>query len=450
MRDHILTLLLVAGLPLSLIRPYFGALIFAWLGLMNPHRLTWSYAETIPWSMLYAVVTLIGIAFAREKIIGRSISAYWLPLAYLAWMTVTSYFALQPTSAWERFDGIWKVQLMCVCSLALLLDRRKIEWFAAIAVLSIIFYGVKGGFFTITSGGAHRVWGPAASVINDNNQLATGLITASPFLYWLYYQTERVWLRRAIIVAGILTLFSVLGSHSRGAFLGLSSMGMLLWFKSRNKLPLLLFMIPVVAIAFAFMPDEYWTRIESIVDYTEDGSATGRLNTWQTALNIANSRITGGGLEYYSAEVFAIYAPNPRVVVSAHSIYFQALGEHGWPGLALFLAILAQIWRTAGRIRKLGDSVIEFTGFALFGRMAQVSLVGFCVGGAFVNVGNWDFIYYILVLLLSMERLIQAQSIAVVAPKGPGSVSNAARAPAQRKSARQDQGAYGKGKHAHS
>ena len=48
LRDLILALLLVGGLPVAIARPMYGVLIFAWLGIMNPHRLTWSFAENIP------------------------------------------------------------------------------------------------------------------------------------------------------------------------------------------------------------------------------------------------------------------------------------------------------------------------------------------------------------------------------------------------------------------
>ena len=40
------------------------------------------------------------------------------------------------------------------------------------AVLSIGFYGLKGGIFTILTGGAQRVWGPPGGFIEGNNELA--------------------------------------------------------------------------------------------------------------------------------------------------------------------------------------------------------------------------------------------------------------------------------------
>ena len=66
----------------------------------------------------------------------------------------------------------------------------------------------------------------------------------------------------------------------------------------------------------------------------------GRINTWTMAYNLANARpIVGGGFEMYTRRTFQEYAPNPEDVHSAHSIYFQMLGEHGYVGLCLFLTL---------------------------------------------------------------------------------------------------------------
>jgi hypothetical protein len=35
----------------------------------------------------------------------------------------------------------------------------------------------------------------------------------------------------------------------------------------------------------------------------------------------------------------------------------------------------------------------------------QVSLVGFAVGGAFVNIAYWELVYYEIVVLMAVDRL---------------------------------------------
>lgn len=413
-RDLLLITLLVLGLPVALARPYYGACVFAWLALMNPHRLTWGPAESFPWSMLYGATTCVGLIFHRDKLISDSVRRLAPVLAYTGWMLVTTIFAFLPDYALGRFDGVWKSQLMCLVTLCLLTSRRRIHIFAVLCIASIVFYGAKGGLFTLISGGDYRVWGPRGSVIADNNQLAAGLVVTLPLLFWLFRIQTRRWMKVAIAVVGTLTVISVFGSHSRGAFLAVVAMAAFLWLRSDRKLALAL-LIPLVAVfVTVLMPDQYWRRIDSISDYQEDSSAQGRLNTWTTAFNIANSRLTGGGFEYYSPEVFAIYAPRPGDVHSSHSIYFQALGEHGWIGLLLFLWILVWAWRMAARVARQPRHSTDDANFPLLGRMVQVALVGYAVGGAFVNIGNWDCIYYVMAIQCAVQRLYESSRMSPV------------------------------------
>ena len=47
---------------------------------------------------------------------------------------------------------------------------------AWVMALSIGFFGVKGGIFTVVGGGENMVWGPPGSFIEGNNELALALI----------------------------------------------------------------------------------------------------------------------------------------------------------------------------------------------------------------------------------------------------------------------------------
>jgi probable O-glycosylation ligase (exosortase A-associated) len=124
------------------------------------------------------------------------------------------------------------------------------------------------------------------------------------------------------------------------------------------------------------------------------------------AFNLANDRpLIGGGFEPYSAATFARYAPDPQLIYSAHSIYFQVLGEHGYVGLGLFLALGLAGWRTARKVIEASRARPELAWCADLARAIQTSLVGFAVGGAFVNIAYWELQYYELVALVAAFRL---------------------------------------------
>lgn len=414
MRDILLTLILVGLLPISFKRPFIGALIFALISLANPHRMTWGFAYSMPWAMAYAGVTILGLLATQERVLGDSIKRYWPMLLYLAWMAVTSIVALEPSEARARWIEVSKVHVMCLVTLALLTDWDKVRLLVWVCICSVGFYGLKGGVFTLMHGGEFLVWGPMASAIQDNNHLAVGLVMMLPMMYWLYTDAKKRWLRWLILFSALMSAVSIFGSHSRSAFLGIAAMSFFLLMKSQHKFAVGIVTV-VTAIGLAsFMPQEYWDRMQSIKTYEEDASAMGRINSWTAAYNVANARITGAGFEWYKPWNFARYAPDPEAVHSSHSIYFQSLGEHGWPGLAIFLSIWAYIWLTCRRIirAKRKDATEEGRSQALLARMIQVSLIGFGVGGAFVNIGNWDMAYYLAISALATARVILAPSTA--------------------------------------
>lgn len=404
MRDILLTLILVGLLPVSLKRPFVGALMFAVISLANPHRFTWGFAYSMPWAQAYAGVTMLGMLFSNDRALGDSIKRYSPVLLYLAWMGVTTIFAIEQADAAHRWVEVMKVHLMCLITLSLLTDWEKVKKLVWTIVFSVGYFGLKGGVFTIVSGGEFLVWGPPQTAIQDNNHLAVGLVVTLPLMYWLFTQAKRKSLRALIAFSALMTVVSIFGSHSRSAFLGIAAMSVFLLLKSQHKFAVGVSGVAVAAALASFMPAEYWGRMESIKTYQDDASAMGRINVWHTAVNIARERITGAGFEYYGPRAFARYAPNPEDIHSSHSIYFQALGEHGWIGLAVFLFIWFHVWARCRRIIRLSDQTKEDIAIAQLARMIQVSLVGFAIGGAFVNIGNWDMMYYLVICALGTER----------------------------------------------
>ena len=191
-------------------------------------------------------------------------------------------------------------------------------------------------------------------------------------------------------------------------------MSALLWWKSRHKVMLGFAALLAVPLLIAFLPDKWQDRMWGIAEYESDSSAVGRLNAWQTAINVSKDHpIVGGGFEFHSPDVFARYAPVPEDFHSMHSIYFQVLGEHGYVGLALFLAIWLFTWITSARLVKATRTREDLRWASNLVAMVQVSLIGYLVGGAFLDLAYWDLPYYSLAILIVTRDIVRR---AVVLP----------------------------------
>ena len=59
LRDIVLTVFIFGVVTVKwLLRPWWGILLWTWVGLMNPHKMTWSFAYNFPFAMIIGIVTI--------------------------------------------------------------------------------------------------------------------------------------------------------------------------------------------------------------------------------------------------------------------------------------------------------------------------------------------------------------------------------------------------------
>ena len=406
MRAILVTAIIFGLLPFALFRPFVGVALWTWVSVMNPHRLAWSFAHDFPFALVIALVTFVSLLIAWKDWKFPITSLTLALLAFFFWITVTQFFALHQEESLTAWSRVAKTLLMTLVALAVVRSEREILAFAWILVLSVGFFGVKGGIFVILTGGQDRVYGPPESYIADNNAISIALVMITPLLIFLLRRVTNRMVRVGGMVSVILSGVAVVGSYSRGAVVAASAMLFFLVLKARKRLLLIILILSGGAVVLFNMPEKWAERVESISAYGTDRSVLGRFNAWRMAWNLALDRpIVGGGMSVDQPDVFARYAPVPEDVHSAHSIYFQMLGEHGFVGLGLYLLLGSLMWMTGRRVIRLSrlDPTIDWHGD--FARALQISLVGFAVGGLTVNIGYWDVIYYEVALMVALERL---------------------------------------------
>ena len=87
-------------------------------------------------------------------------------LVFCAWMTFTSFFALEPDLVWREWNRVIKTMFMIFVSLTVLNTERDIKQFAWVVALSLGIYGLKGGLFVLVSGGSYKVYLARRAVIS--------------------------------------------------------------------------------------------------------------------------------------------------------------------------------------------------------------------------------------------------------------------------------------------
>jgi probable O-glycosylation ligase (exosortase A-associated) len=129
------------------------------------------------------------------------------------------------------------------------------------------------------------------------------------------------------------------------------------------------------------------------------------------AYNSALDRPFGGGFEMFKPATYLMYLPEAGGRrTDAHSIYFETLGEHGFIGLGLFLALGIFAWRTCSGIIRQTRDLPDMVWMRNLAAMLQVSLVGYAVSGAFLGLSYFDYYYALLAIIVGMRLILDRHS----------------------------------------
>jgi probable O-glycosylation ligase (exosortase A-associated) len=363
--------------------------------------------------MLIAVITLISFTASKEsKRIPRCTFTVLL-LLLLSWVTVSTFFAVVPAAAKLALAEFVKVLVMVFVTLVLVNTRERIHWLVWTIVVSLGFYGLKGGIFTLLRGGSVHALGPPGSFIADNNAFAMALCMTIPLIRYLQLHTTRKLVRVGLGVTMLLTGITVLGTYSRGGLIGQVIVSVALLLKSRRRFAVALLVAVVGLTAYQFMPSKWAERMGTLQDARQTNSGETRIQSWEFSTNVALHRpLLGGGFDVYlSRSMWAQYGPEGAKPRAVHSIYFRVLGEHGFPGLLLFLALLATSWRTCARVRRKTRDSSEHRWVFDLASMLQTSLLAFMVSGAFLPMTYFDLTYQLMAMCVLLELWLRQATV---------------------------------------
>lgn len=415
MRDLLVFVVVLLGLPASFRRPFLGLLLFSWLAYMRPQDLCWGFARSMRFSFFAGIVMVAGwwahergrVPFARWDVRTRLlvVLAVLVSLSYLLAQHQTAYY----TRYWLEF---LKIMVVALFTTGQVNSRQRFRYMAWTIAICLGFFGVKGGVFGLLTGGARILRGPGG-MMEDNNDFALALVMNIPLLWYLGRSETRLPL--AVLgtrVAVVLTAITVLLTHSRGAFLAMVST--LLWIAWRSgQLIRAGFGMLLAALAFlAFAPASVLERLGTIGEGTAESSAGARIAAWRTAFRmIGDNPVFGVGMRNFQPRYkdYAWVPPDGTVrTYVAHNSYLQIWAESGSLAFGCYLALLLSVFAACRRVVQMGRLRPDLAWLRDYGRMLEATTVGFMVGAVFLNRGHFDLIYHWLALVSALVGIAWA------------------------------------------
>ncbi len=329
---------------------------------------------------------------------------------------ISYMFALTQTSRVDDLaDRLFKIVLLCLFMVATVRTRLQIHSVLIAASMGMGIHGAIEAAKYVVSGGGHVLQGPGT--FGDNNHFGLAILMTVPALVYLYRFSQSRLVKVGFALAALANLVGVIASHSRGALIGLVAVGAAAFFKSRNKMVTLLVLAMVAGVVAAVAPDRWYDRMGTIDDAKEDSSFMGRVMSWKMNLLVALDRpLVGGGfssmedgsvwskyVRNFSSLDGLISSPTPVIPLATHSIYLQVLGDTGFIGLLLFLALLAISFRNLyviGKLTRYREDLHWARDLAL---ALNFSLIAYAVSGGALSMAYFEF-YYVLITMAAITR----------------------------------------------
>jgi len=421
MRDVLVFAIIVGAMPVCLVSPYFGVLMWYWITYFNPHRFTWGFAYKLPVALMIAVPTLIGTLFTRKTMRALLTAEILLLVSLWGWFAITYVHAQDiplfagnmPDAAYEM-SHISKIILMTLVMVLVINSKERFRNVLLVTAGSLGLLALKSSIFGFRTSGESRVLGPPDSFLRENNAYGLALNMALPLLFFLVRDEPRKWLRILMRVFFAACVISILLTYSRGGLTGLAVVIAVVTLRSRHKAVGAFLLAVTVLLVVSFAPPAWMNRMGDFVTGNLDTSADMRLTSWTVAWRLVQDYPMGGSFDAVpNVDVYKRYQPRPlpndALSSGPHSIYFQLLGDHGFVGLALFLALIASCFWTLFRVRRLVRNLPSAGWLTNYTWMVEVSILAFMVSGAFLGVVYLDMIYEMIGLVVILKMLCRAE-----------------------------------------
>ena len=420
MRDIFLVLFLFTAIYYTFKRPVAGIAAWIWIALMAPTN--WAFGFSQAFRMNLTIVLFVALSYFvwKEKPKFKFAGIHFWVLLFGLWMFISTVFNIRMDSsyAWTKLIEFYKVLILFFFVTLSLKTKKDIDTFIWAIVLGLSAYAGMEAIKFIISAGGHRIAG-RSGILADRNDLAVAINMAIPLIMYLWSVTEHKRLKQGLIVLVLLNIVAIIGTYSRGGFIGLMILAGAIWIKSDKKLLLLLLALIALPGLYAAAPDSWKSRQATIeTASTEDGSFIGRLWAWKISTLIAlDNPMTGGGFKATTDPLLwhtyrpetpdfgPIYTPPiPRHLApkAAHNIYFQVLASAGFVGLFIFLFMMLfgylKALQVARGARKSGIVWKKDLATAI-----SLSLVGYGITGLNVSLAYFELVYALLAIIVLLQ-----------------------------------------------
>ena len=393
----------------------FGLLfVFSIVLYFRPYELIPALSSFKSMAFYVGIVTL-AVYFVTQMVVEGNLTARPREVNMVLLLGIAGVlsipFAIDPAEAWETFvDFLIKTILIFIVLVNVVRTERRMKlliYLALVVSIYLCFHLIsdyRAGVFKIglAETNTQRVAGAIRGLFDNSNDLALHLVTMIPIAFVLAFENKNP-LRR-ILFWGItlLMIASVIITFSRGGFIGLIAMALVLIRKigRRNKTLAIGAMVLGIMFFVAVAPGAYAGRLASIFDSAADltGSSSQRTVVLKRSIMVAlRYPIFGVGLGNFHHK--------SEQELGTHNAYTQVAAEMGIAAMVFYIIFLVHPLRKLRMIEREMYERNDNSRYYYFAIGLQASLVAYMVASFFAAVAYQWYIYYLAAYAICLRRI---------------------------------------------
>ena len=431
MRDLVFVAFLAALFGMGLRRPFLLVCAYVYIDIVSPQRLTYILLNAVPISLIAVVLAVGGWLLMDDKSDSRFAPRQGLIILLLLYCGITTMGADFPVDARDKWDWVWKCLAFAAFLPLTLRTRLRIESLLLFMILSAATIIIVGGIKTAAGGGGY---GQLDLMVTNNSGLYEGstistvAIAIVPLIAWFMRWGTIFppdWKVKGFCLCLIFACLLIpIGTSTRTGTLCTILVALLSLRNTKRKFTYLAMIGAAGLLAVPFLPASFTERMSTIKSHDADESASTRIAVWQWTIDYAKAHPFGGGFEAFrgnriryeikkttAAQGDAAATVADQAVTDKargyHSAYFEMLGEQGYPGLALWLAIsLIGLVRMEVLRRRYRDPAGPFGWAGPLAAALQTAHLVYLLGAAFIAIAFQPFIYMLLGAQIGLDTYL--------------------------------------------
>lgn len=377
-------------------------------------------------SALLAVATYVGQRLSRGQKLLPSGPEFRLLALLVAIASLSVPFSLWPGGSLEVLTEIYlKSVAICLLTATLLTSVKRVKqmlWAMILFCFCAALIAFSQRHEKLVEG--YRMAGGWAGISANPNDFALTINLILPFAMAFFMLTRN--LVGKLLVAGfmVVAVGAIMATYSRTGFVTLAAVLLFALIKHAAQGQAVKYVLPaalVILAALSSLPQNYETRVESIMDASKDkvGSVNARVAGIRAALEVIEEHpVLGVGIG------MNILALNNKGLYWAHvhNVFLQLAAEIGIAGSVVFILLLWRLLKSLrlSQARIKGNPAAQEVG--LLTAACEISLLAFCVAALFHPIAYHFYFYYFAGFALALKRLAEkAETVPDATPQqAPG------------------------------